>query len=143
MKSKPTQGKRHRKSKVKRVTQQGPIAPNAPPDPSPVQHENEFAEARRQARWLYEHGDEYRTKLLQNGTAFRVSTRTAGRSKRPGLDAQGRKAHRHNAGQGGRKETATIRERGNCPAETEGDSIPESGFAPVAGSGDKTVRKGV
>jgi len=69
VKSKPTQRKRQRKSKVKPVTKQGPIASiasKAPPDPSSVQRENEFAEARRQARWLYEHGDEYRTKLLQN-----------------------------------------------------------------------------
>jgi hypothetical protein len=66
MKSMPIQGKRQLKSKVKPVTKQGPSASNAPPDPSLVQRENEFAEVRQQARWLYEHGDEYRTRLLQN-----------------------------------------------------------------------------
>src|SRR5438093_9159846 len=66
MKTKPTQGKPCRKSKVKRVTKQGPTSSNAPPKPSLVQRENELAEAMRQARWLHEHGDEYRARLLQN-----------------------------------------------------------------------------
>jgi len=57
MKSK---GKRHRKSKVKAAPS------NAPTDPSRVQRDPELAEAMRQARWLHEHGDEYRQMLLRN-----------------------------------------------------------------------------
>jgi len=82
MKSKPTQGKGHRKSQVKGVTKQGPAPANAPPDPSSVQRQNEFAEAVRQARWLHERGDEYRARLLQNikervqnGVQIRATTR--------------------------------------------------------------------
>src|SRR5947207_2204661 len=66
MKPKSTKGKRLRKSELKVVAKQEPAPTDAPPDPSVVRREHEFAEAMRQGRWLHEHGDEYRAKLLRN-----------------------------------------------------------------------------
>jgi len=66
MKLRPIKRKRHGKSKVKAVTKRAAAPSTAPPKPSLVQRDPEFAEAMRQARWLNEHGDEYRTKLLRN-----------------------------------------------------------------------------
>src|SRR5437762_8511699 len=63
MKSKPPHGKRHHKPKARGAIQQGSAPSDVPPSPFPVQQKKEFAE---EARWLYEHGDEYRAKLLQN-----------------------------------------------------------------------------
>ena len=66
MKAKSTKGKRNRKSEVKGAEKQTSTPADAPPDPSVTRREQEFAETIRQARWLHEHGDEYRAKLLQN-----------------------------------------------------------------------------
>jgi len=61
MKSK---GKRQRKSKA--VTKRAATPSTAPPKSSLAQRDPELAEAMRLARWLREHGDEYRQRLLRN-----------------------------------------------------------------------------